>query len=235
MVGDPWISLITETLPFVGTAVVGAYFTCSVADCPGFSAVGTLSPLTAYCASVVLTCVMCTAACPEFVTVAAKVPFPPTGIFPKFRLAGFSVNCPTAAVVPAPLREIIAVDAIGSLVLIVTSPVSVLAVLGEYITFNATLPPGATVAGVVIPVVVKGAPVTVTVVIVKFALPVLLSITTRVAVVPAVTFPKLRLDGAIPNCGCASVTLARSSSGLEEIRLSAVRLSIPLALPATVP
>jgi len=120
-VGEPCASLRMDTLPLAAPADPGAYFTCNVTEFPGFKVAGAVRPLTVNPDPVTFTCEMLAAACPEFVSVEVSVLLPPTATFPKFRLAGLSVSCPTGAVVAVPESRIVAGD-FESLLVITTDP-----------------------------------------------------------------------------------------------------------------
>ena len=139
VVGEVGMSLTADRVLFVVTPDVGAYFTCSTADCPGFNVAGSTRPVTVMWLSATLICEMCTAAWPEFVKDAGKMALPPVTMFPKARLAGLNCNCPTAAVVPAPVRGRIIVGFSGSLLVRARLPESLPAALGEYMTLRAAV------------------------------------------------------------------------------------------------
>jgi hypothetical protein len=129
-VGDPPALLAIETVPVPAPAFVGAYFTCRVALCPTFSVDGVVTPVAVKPLPVTVTPVICTATCPEFVTVAGSVALPPRATLPKLKLVGFNVNCPMAVVEPVPVKAIVDGDA-GSLLVIEMLPESFCAAVGE--------------------------------------------------------------------------------------------------------
>ena len=86
---------------------------------------------------------------PEFVMLTFCEPEVPTVTFPKATLEGLGVIV-TVAATPVPVSETAAGDP-GALLEMLTEPVSVPAVVGANCAVTVVLCPGATVAGVVSP------------------------------------------------------------------------------------
>jgi hypothetical protein len=93
--------------------------------------------------------------------------------------------------IPLPLRAIW-VGEFAALLLTSRLPVTDPVAVGAKFTLNVVLCPAAKVSGVN-PLIVKPAPVMLSVEILMFVLPVLLNVTVRLLAVPTVTFPKLKL------------------------------------------
>jgi hypothetical protein len=158
---------------------------------------------------------------------------PPSATLPKLKLVGFSVNCPTAVVDPVPVNAIVEGDA-GSLLVIVILPVSFCAAIGEYVAVNVADWPGVIVFGVVIPLTPNAAPETVTIEMVKLAVPAFVNVTAEVLDVPVVTFPKLTLAGLMLNCGFATKVVAVSGTVAVAV-FPAASLKFSVNVPVTVP
>jgi len=189
---EPDALLAMEMLELAAPAVVGAKVTFSVAEFPAAIVAPAARPVAVNPLPGVLTDEIVTVAVPVLVTVEDSWLFFPTVTFPKGKLAGFNVSFPTGAAVPVPDRLIVVGEA-GSLLVTETVPVSVSAVVGEYVTVRAADCPALMVAGVVIPETPNGAPFTVIMLIFRSDPPELVSVTVEESFVPVVTDPKLTL------------------------------------------
>ena len=114
-----------------------------------------------------------------------------------------------------PLRAIV-VGELVALLLIVTLPETLPAAEGAYATLNEVDCPGASERGSVSPVTANPLPVTLSCDNVTFALPVLLSVTVCVALVPVATLPKFSEVGEAESCRtCATPVPDRVIPRLE--------------------
>lgn len=188
--GEPGAVLVTETLPLVPPAEVGANFTVNDAVCPDVKVCGD-SPLIVKPVPVMLSAVMDTLAVPEFVSVTATVDVFPTGRFPKLMLAGFGVSVPC---VPVPFSgivsgEFVAVDVIA--ILPETAPVAV----GANAAVKDAFAPAAIVCPTLIPLALNPDPVVVILLIVIVTVPEFVSVMLCVLLRPTTTVLKLKLPG----------------------------------------
>src|SRR5487761_195196 len=120
-------------------------------------------------------------------------------MLPKFTLVGFAVNSADAAT-PEPLREI-DIGEFGALLVSATLPVTLPTDAGANAASKVALLPGAIVSGTVSPLMLNPAPETAACVIVRLAVPGLLSRIVCVLVLPVATLPKLTLEGVAEICG----------------------------------
>jgi hypothetical protein len=137
----------------------------------------------------------------------------------------------TAAAVAVPAREIVDVGVWGSLLVIAIAPESLPAIMGEYVTFKMTLPPGTIVLGVVIPETPNGPPFTLIREIVRLEPPTLLTVAVPLPVLPTVIVPKFRLAGFRLICCGAAVAVPESATCSEETPASVVTAKVPVTLP----
>jgi hypothetical protein len=94
---------------------------------------------------------------------------------------------------------------LGLLLLMFTLPVSLPTVDGANTTLNAAVFPGATVAGIGIPLTLKFAPLSPICEIVSEAVPVFVTVKLWDFVCPSTTLPKLKLAGETDNPACVPV------------------------------
>src|SRR5215469_13753535 len=92
---------------------------------------------------------------PVFVTVSERDLLPPRVMLPKPRLVGFDPSAP--AVTPVPVRGMVRVG-LEALEVTVTVPVAPPAAVGVKVTLKVALWPAASVAGAVMPLMVKPVP-----------------------------------------------------------------------------
>ena len=140
----------------------------------------------------------------------------------------------TGADVPVPVSVMIVVGTCGSLLVMVMLPESLPAMVGENDTVAVALPPGAIVLGVVMPETPKGPPSTVINEMIRFSLPVLVSVNAPLAVVPTVALPKFKLVELTVICGGAVVAAAARATCAEETPVSVWSDKVPVAFPAEV-
>lgn len=129
----PGASLVMPTVPPTIPVAVGANVTCSSAVWPAAKVAGVAKPASLNPEPEAKTCEMCTAACPVFVTVADRAELPPTRTFPNVSVEGFTVRCPTGALVPVPDSPMVVGEA-GSLLTIEMLPLSAPTAVGANVT-----------------------------------------------------------------------------------------------------
>ena len=126
----------------------------------------------------------------------------PTPTVPKLILVGDAESCPVVVVEdPVPLSGTVNVGLVGSLLTILILPVALPTVVGEKVTTAWADCPALIVVGVVIPLIVNAAPVTVIMDTVRSAVPLFVSVRFDVAFKPSDRVPKLILVGLTANCG----------------------------------
>jgi hypothetical protein len=136
-------------------------------------------------------------------------------------------ECCTAAT-PVPETEMLAGEAVALLV-IVTVPLAAVVPVGANVTVSVTFCPGVSVSGGVTPLMPKPKPVvTLAPEIVKFALPLLVSVTVCVPVVPSVTFPKLTLFELTPRTRVAATPVPVNGSAVGEVDTLLTIETLPL-------
>ena len=139
----------------------------------------------------------------------------------------------TAVAVPVPDTETADIGVCGSSLVIVTLPELLAGAVGEYVTFNELLAPGAIVLGVVRPETVNGLPLTEIEETVRLEPPTLLTVTVPFTVVPTVALPRFRLPGVTPIC-CAVVAVPARATCPEVTPVSVWTVKEPVAFPADV-
>jgi len=117
----------------------------------------------------------------------------------------------TGAAVAVPASEIVDVGVCGSLLVIVSAPELLPAIVGEYVTFRVTLAPGTIMLGVVAPETPKGPPLTLIRETVRFEPPTFVTVAVPLPVLPTVMVPKFRLVGFTWMAACGLVPLAVTS------------------------
>jgi hypothetical protein len=95
---------------------------------------------------------------PLAVSVPVAVPLEPTVTFPKARVLGDTLSCPTVAATPVPDTGMVSVGLVAVEVTVRLPPAAAAAV-GANLTVNVALCPPFNVTGVVIPLILKPAPV----------------------------------------------------------------------------
>lgn len=163
---------------------------------------GKLPPTVVKSAPVIEAALMVTGDVPDDVSVTDWVVEVFTVTLPKLRLVVLTVNC-GLAVTPVPLKATAAVLPLVELLLIVSCPVAVPAVVGRYCSCRVTDWFGFSVTGKLPATMVKPAPVTEAEFTVTAELPDDVSVTEPVAEEFTVTLPKLRAEVLSVNCVCA--------------------------------
>ena len=130
---------------------------------------------------------------PLAVKLPEAVPLVPATTLPRFSVAGFTVNCPTPAVLPPVPESARLVTASEALLVIVAVALKAPAALGVNWTLRLELWPAARVVGRLGAVSEKYLLEIVALLIVTDALPVFEAVTVRVLLLPGATLPKLRL------------------------------------------
>jgi hypothetical protein len=161
--------------------------------CEAFRVIGTVIPLIPNPTPLAAACEMSTLDVPVFVSVTVCDCVVPTATSPKALVSGVAESCPpVAAATPVPESDKF-VGALDASLVIATVAVKVPAALGVNLTPRVVLWPAAIVAGRLGDIREKYLLDIVTKLIVITAFPVLLAVTLRVSLLPAVTLPKLRL------------------------------------------
>jgi hypothetical protein len=235
VIGEPVASLATRMLPVGFPTAVGANFTLITAFCEGLSVTGAVSPLVLNPLPATLTLDICTATVPELVSVIFCDELLPTATLAKFRLVGFAVNCPCAAVVPVPPNVTLDVGVFGSLLVNVMLPETAPAVVGEKVTVTGTVCPALIVFGVAIPLIPNSVPFNVITEMFRSAVPVFPTFNVAVPLDPTLTVPKSTALVLNEICGAdvATVPLRLTTPGVDPE--SPWIVSVPLTLPAVVP
>ena len=190
-------------VPVVPPAAVGSKETVRVAFWEGLSVAGVVIPLVVTPAPTEEMDEIFTAAVPVFVKVICFCVVVPVATAPKLRLVGFDPSWPVAADVPLPLKGTVIVGLAVSLLVIARLPVALPVAVGVKVTAIVADCPAEIVFGVVTPLMVNSAPVSVSNEIVTSVAPVLLSTRLLLPFEPTDTLPKLTLDALNDNCDCA--------------------------------
>lgn len=173
--GEPEALLVTVTDPFAPPATLGLKLIETVKVCPGVRVTGVPAPPTPKPAPFALTCEICTLEFPVFVMTTLCEDVPPAFTFPKLRLVLLNESDFVEAM-PVPLKARTAGE-FGAVLTIDTPPDTAPAKEGWYCTVNVVDVPGFSDSGKLSPLVLKPLPATLTWLIVRTAVPVLLSCT----------------------------------------------------------
>ena len=225
--GEVGALLTSEMLPVALPAVCGANCTLKVVDAPAFKESGRVSVPVLKPLPVTLNCVMVKVPVPLFLSCSVCEFGEPIVTLPKFTLAGVTVN---AACRPVPLMGITAL--VPCVVVTVTLPVTVSAAVGLNVRLSAAVWPGVRVLGVVIPLAVTSFALTVICEMVTFALPLFVRVTLFALGVPALTFPKLRLEGVAEMVTEAATPVPLSETVVGEFGALLAIVTLPVRLPA---
>ena len=154
----------------------------------------------------------------------------PTVTLPKLRLVGFELSVP--GVTPVPDSGIVKVG-FEAFEVMVTLPVRLPADTGVKVTLKLVLWPADSVTGTVIPLMLNPVPLIPAREIVTLDPPVLVTVSDSVCLVPASTFPKLRLVGFDPR---PPGEIPMPDNGIVRVVLEAfeVMVTLPVTLPADV-
>jgi hypothetical protein len=151
----------------------------------------------------------------------------PTVTFPKFTLEGVMVTPACTALADTGMTALDPCELVT-----VTLPVTVSADFGLNAKLIAALFPGASVTGVVIPVAVTSFAFTLTCEIVMFEFPLFVTVTLLVLELPAVTLPKLTLDGLAEIVTDAAIPEPLNATAFGEFGALLAMDTLPLRVPA---
>jgi len=193
--------LTSEIVPVTLPAAFGAKTALNVVDWPAAMVTGAAIPEVLKPAPATVTEEIVTVAVPPFLSVTVWELFVPVVTLPNAALVGVAVSC---ACVPVPFKLIV-VGEFGALLAIEMLPLALPAAVGANFALNVVLNPAPNVSGVVIPVVLKPAPVTVTAEIVTVALPPFVRVMVCEVFVPVATLPNAALVGVAASCACVPV------------------------------
>src|ERR1700733_4011382 len=220
--------LTNEIVPVTLPAALGAKTALNVVDWPAAMVTCAAIPEVLKPAPATVTEEIVTVALPPFLSVMVWEFFVPVVTLPNAALVGVAVSC---GCVPVPLKLIVAGE-FGALLTIEILPLTLPADVGANLALNVVLNPAPNVTGVVIPVVLKPAPVTVTAETVPVALPPFVRVMVCELFVPVATLPNAALVGVAASCACVPVPLKLIVVG-EFGALLTIEM-LPLTLPADV-
>ena len=135
---------------------------------------------------------------------------------------------------PVPVRLTTSVGVVGSLLVIVKLPDTAPAMVGLNVKLTGAFCPALIVAGVVIPLIPKSAPESVSTETVKLAVPAFDMVRVEVPVEPTETVPKLTAVELKLNCGCAAAAVAERLTVAGELPPSPCKVIVPVTVPALV-
>jgi hypothetical protein len=220
--------LTNEIVPVTLPAALGAKTALNVVDWPAAMVTCAAIPEVLKPAPATVTEEIVTVALPPFLSVMVWELFVPVVTLPNAALVGVAVSC---GCVPVPLKLIVAGE-FGALLTIEMLPLTLPADVGANLALNVVLNPAPNVTGVVIPVVLKPAPVTVTAEMVTVALPPFVRVMVCELFVPVATLPNAAVVGVAASCACVPVPLNAIVVG-EFGALLTIEM-LPLAFPADV-
>ena len=122
----------------------------------------------------------------------------------------------------------------AALLVTVTLPDTSAAVVGVKTTLRFAVWPAPMVTGGVRPLVVKSAPETLIWEMLTLELPVLVSVTVCVLLLPKATFPKLKEVGLAESCRIGATPVPLRTIVVGDVGALLTRERVPVALPATV-
>jgi hypothetical protein len=204
-IDTPAALLATVTDPATLPVADGANITFNTAVCPGVTVVLAPAPLAVNPAPVTTTLEIVTFAFPVFVSVTPSELLLPTSTLPKFRLLVLALSVVVDAM-PLPLVAI-ASGVLGALLTSEIEPVAFPADVGANTTLNVAFWPAAMLIGNARPEVLKPAPVTFALEIVRLALPPFCNVIVCELLEPIATAGKLALVGIAASCGCSAMPL----------------------------
>jgi hypothetical protein len=157
----------------------------------------------------------------------------PTVTSPKFALDGVTERLGLLAAEPVPLSGNVCVGLVGSLLTMLTLPLTLPAAAGVNVTVACTDWPPPIVCGMLIPLVVKSVPATVKLETVRFAFPAFVSTRFVVPFEPTSTLPKSIALGPTDNFGWPAATaVAVKLAAAGELPESPVTVNVPVTVPA---
>ena len=167
-------------------------------------------------------------AVPAFRMVSDCVLATPTVTFPKLTLAGVTEIC---ACTPVPLNAIVAGEFVAVLVM-VTLPERLAAVAGSNVTLNEVDCPAASVSGTVHPLTLNPVPLSLICETVTLELPVLVTVTLCVVLLPVAMLPKLSDTGLAVNCSAEATPVPASATTRGELGALLTSVTLPVKLLA---
>ena len=155
---------------------------------------------------------------------------PPALTLPNDRLVGLAESV-TVAATPVPVNAT-AFGEFGALLVRLTLPVRLPAVVGANTTLNVAVPPAVIVAGAFKPLTLYPVPLAEIREMVSAAVPVFVTVKLCDLVWPSMTFPKLNVEGEIESPACTPVPLM----GIVKVELLALLAIVidPEPLPVAV-
>jgi len=165
--GEVGALLTTVIDPVTLPAALGAKTALNVAALPAVMVTGAAIPVVLKPAPVAVTEEIVTVDVPPFVRLMVCELLVPVVTFPKGALVGVAANC---GCVPVPLNVIV-VGELGALLTIEMLPLTLPAVVGANFALNVVLSPAPSASGVLSPLMLRPAPVTVAPEIVTLAVP----------------------------------------------------------------
>jgi hypothetical protein len=199
-------------------------------DWPALKVSPELTPLTVKPAPEMLAAEIVTLEFPVLVKAALKSLLLPTFTLPKLRFAVLNAStCVPAA--PVPLNAIVNGE-LGALLVSEIEPVTAPAAVGVKTALNVLFEPVGIVSGVLRPVIVKPAPLTVAPDITRLAVPLLINSIVCELLVPVETFPKPAVPGTALICAWLPLPLNAIVNG--ELGALLPTEMLPDALPAVV-
>jgi hypothetical protein len=165
--GEVGALLTTVIDPVTLPAALGAKTALNVAALPAAMVTGAVIPVVLNPAPVTVTEEIVTVAVPPFVRLTVCELLVPVVTLPKGALVGVAAN---SGCVPVPLNVIV-VGELGALLTIEMLPLALPAVVGANFALNVVLSPAPSVCGVLSPLMLRPAPVTVAPEIVTLAVP----------------------------------------------------------------
>jgi len=152
----------------------------------------------------------------------------PTVMLPKLMLAGFTEICAVGDATPIPFSVIVS-GAPATLLVIVSVPVTLPAPVGVNFTAIVAFCPGGTVIGSAAPTTLNPAPVMLTCVIVTAVVPLLVTVTFWVPLLPVVTLPKFTLVESGESCPELAPVTPHPVAARAPARASPSRIKPPCA------
>jgi hypothetical protein len=174
MAGELVALLTTETLPVTLPATVGVNVTLNHVFCPGDRVWGRGRSLILKPVPVIMTLERVTLAVPVFFNITGSVLLLPRLIFPKLVLVGFML---IRSALPVPERDTVVGGLPTLSVAIETMPLTPPVAAGANVALKVVVWPPARVSGKASPLMLKPVPVTVSCVIFKEDVPVLVRVT----------------------------------------------------------
>ena len=226
--GEPGASLVTEMLPVAAPVVVGANFAVNDVPCPAVRVAGVVNPLMLKPVPEALAAEIVTLAVPVFVKVTAMDAELPSTRLPKTTLVGLAVSFPC---VPVPLKGIVIVGS-EALLEIVIEPEALPDTVGANFAVKDLVPPAATVAGTVSPVMLKPVPDALAAETVTLVVPLFVSVIDCVLLLPTPTLPNAKLPGFATRAVFAATPLPEMARVCGEFGALSANTMLPVVPPA---